>query len=458
MGKQVHIRLISSEFVLTYKILMINEEEEEEEDQIIDIFKLTEIDAEADPWTYLDRESFSESYEATLYELRLGTSNSQKSVRTMLEIHKENIQNISIPLFEDIHELAYECSISMDSPAPNDLVDLWHTFYSALFARTKHKKNAYYFLDILPFVLTYSIEYVYIHLPTPLGLVPPPRVVLAKRIVYLLTSVMPLDSYLDEKMTKYFGPVNDLRPIARRPDLFPKTILLPVEDMTGLVDLERRPHDLVQKWSMNSVSPISHKKRPISKYDQRIEFLYPRNGERTFHEDLKKFSQKKRKPGDISVDLTTKSLLMRARCRDVEENLRRAQMEAAVKRTGLMHKFQQDRIMIEVKRSAVTQGTTEEQEIFVRQLRRNQLRGIFLEDPVITLDLLKKRTGPTNVPPLEPGEQGRVSRIVDSVLNQCAAEQRRREEVEFHCTDDFRNSVIDVRRVFVKSELKVPTP
>lgn len=125
-------------------------------------------------------------------------------------------------------------------------------------------------------------------------------------------------------------------------------------------------------------------------------------------------------------------------------------MTAAVKRTGLVHRFQQDQEMIEMKREAVATATEKEQVEFMRQLARNHEKGNYMDDPLITLELLRKRPKSSFTLPITQGNKSHMEQIVDSVLNQCAVEQRRRDEVEIHCSHEFRNTVIDVRRLFDK--------
>jgi CRISPR/Cas system CSM-associated protein Csm5 (group 7 of RAMP superfamily) len=84
------------------------------------------------------------------------------------------------------------------------------------------------------------------------------------------------------------------------------------------------------------------------------------------------------------------------------------------------------------------------------QLHRNHEKGIFLEDPAVTMELLKDMTIQARQPPKTPRNPRDVTEIVDAVLNDCAAENRRRIEVEVHMTHEFRNCVIDVRRVFMQ--------
>jgi hypothetical protein len=129
-------------------------------------------------------------------------------------------------------------------------------------------------------------------------------------------------------------------------------------------------------------------------------------------------------------------------------------MEAAVRRTSLMHRFVQDTELIRLKRAAVSAASPVMQEKFMAQLRQNHIKGIFLEDPAVTLDLLKDVAIPPVPVSSAEGKHGRITRIVDSVLNDCAVEHRRRAELEVHMTPEFRNSVIDVKRVFAQPKEK----
>jgi hypothetical protein len=62
------------------------------------------------------------------------------------------------------------------------------------------------------------------------------------------------------EMAKYCGLEEEVIAFAKRPEAPP--VLLPVEKTTNLVVVERRPHDTVTKFSVNSRSPISQKTRP----------------------------------------------------------------------------------------------------------------------------------------------------------------------------------------------------
>jgi hypothetical protein len=46
-----------------------------------------------------------------------------------------------------------------------------------------------------------------------------------------------------------------------------------------------------------------------------------------------------------------------------------------------------------------------------------------------------------------------VEQIIDQVLNECLVGHRRKNEVEVHLTREFRNSVMDVRRVLHETPL-----
>lgn len=418
------------------------------------IFLLTEVTSESNPRDYMDETTIPQAYNSALYNIRLSSRIRDHIVcRRLLENHTETISALIDPLFTDVHGLFFNAAIRKDSPPTSQLRDLWNTCYGEIYVAVKNKKYVDSFLDALPYVLTYSIIMIYTSLPTPLGLAPPSRIDISRRIVFLFTSIQMLDSQLESEMTKYFGEEEELQAAARRPSSPP--VLIPVEDISDLVDLERRPRNRPLRFDMNSRSPISKVK---SKLRVDLKFMYPKHGEKTFREDLKPFTQKPKRPDDLTPDLDTKSLLMRARCRNAEYNLRQAQMTAAVKRTGLVHRFQQDQEMIEMKRDAVATAPEKDQVEFMRQLARNHEKGNYMDDPLITLELLRKRPKSSLIQPaVTQAKKGSIEQIVDSVLSQCAVEQRRRDEVEIHCSHEFRNTVIDVRRLFDKKPEKMST-
>lgn len=414
-------------------------EEEEEFDYQLSIFTLTSIQSKADPWEYISEKSIDDAYETTLYHIRLNKPNTIRIFR----IHKEIIMSVVSPMFNDIHSVFIEETVKENSPPSDDLIRMWQACYSDVYIRTPNKKALSLFYDVIPYFYSYAVSSIYFKLPTPLGICPPKRFKIARRILYIFSSITYLNSAIKSIMNELFEPEVKLKPIIKKEE---KSVLLPVEDITGLVDLERRPKNRSRRFDLTSISPISTKihRTPL----HTCKFYYPKNGDKTFKKELKPFTQKPKAPGDFTPDLDTKSLLMRARCRNVEYELQQVEMDAAVKRTKLMHFFQSDRETVETKRLAVVNATPEQKEIFIDQLRKNQERGAFVEDPKITLELLKNSSLVADVPPLSTGFHGKIEKIVDNVLSQCAVEQRRQEEVENHLTHEVRNMVIDVRRVF----------
>ena len=430
---------------------MSSEYEEDDSDARYarEIFKLTEITKLADPCDYMTEETIPEAYHDSIDNIRLSnTSRREQACRKILKAHDYAIIPLIEPLFIEIHSLLFDASMRHDSPPSLDISRLWNSCYGEIYVKVENKKNLDTALDILPYVLSHSILLIYYRLPTPLGIVPPTRVNIVRRIVFLFTSIEMLDTQLEAQMTRYFGKEETL-PAVQVPMANAQPVLIPVEDITGLVAIERRPRPKFRGFGLAGRSPMSGMQ---TKKHKEYKFAYPINGEQTFHQDLKHFSQKPKDPDDLTPDLETKSLLMRARCRSAEHNLKQAKVAAAMKRTALIHRFQQDREMIEMKKNAVLAASEKDKITFMAQMSHNQSKGIYLEDPVITLDLLRQHGKPVSIRPLSPGKRGKMEQIVDAVLNESAAEQRRRDEVEVHCSPEFRNTVIDVRRVFLKEK------
>jgi hypothetical protein len=408
---------------------------------------LTELVANPNPWEYMDEATVPSAYDAALYNLRLSsTIPSHRACRRILETHRAHIEPLAGPLFTDVHTLYFDARILPHGPASGELVASWNTCYAAIYAAARSRRHVDSFLDLIPFFLTYTVLSIYTALPTPLGICPPSRAEVSSRIAFLFTSFHYLESHLDSEMARYFGPDEVLLPF--RNAHAPTTVLLPLENIDDLVDLERRPRDASVQFKCESRSPLSQKRKP-RRPGAGVGLLYPRDGERTFREGLKPFSAKPKAIDDFSPDLDTRSLLMRARSNRVTYGLRRAKMKGAVERIGLMHRFQQDREMIELKRRAVTEAGPESQQKFIEQLARNQAKGLIVEDPAVTLDLLRDGfVESVVVPPLSTGKRGKIEAIVDIVLNDCAMEHRRKNEVEVHCSREMRNAILDVTRVF----------
>jgi hypothetical protein len=360
-----------------------------------DLFLLTEIAANPNPWDSLDGNTVPEAYDAGLSNLCLNTTMpDQLTCQRILTRDRSSLEALVGPLFDDIHRVLFEGAIRPDSPPSKVLVANWNGCYGEIYCGAKCRKNVDVFLGMIPYFLSYAVLSIYQRLPVPLGIAPPSRVAVSRRIVYLFTSLSYLDSYLVSEMSRWFKPERQLLSVSKRQKSPP--VLLPLESLSDLVDIERRPHNAKAKLSPDSRSPVSQAARPAP-CPGCLTLLYPRHGEQMFRDELRPFAQKKRAVGNFTPDLETKLLLTRARCRIVEYDLRRAKIDGAVERTSLMHRYQAEREMIEMKRAAVIEAEPQAQQKFMEQLRQNQIKGIFLEDPAITLDLLRGRTAKATV-------------------------------------------------------------
>jgi len=398
-----------------------------------EILRLSETSAPADPRDYFVTGTVARAYESALYSIRLGGRSVRASaVRRVLTRHRASISALVDPLFTDIHALFFRSEFPADSKPARPLAACWNACYADIYTGLRTKAHIDDVLDVLPYVLAYSVLEVYIGIPVPLGIVPPMRIDVARRTVFLVSSLMPLDSHIDAEMTRLFGAEEVLAPVARVPP--PPPVLLPLEDLSGLVDLERRPRPVVRPFDTEARSPISRRK---ARAHVEVAFLYPVNGERTFHEDLRTFSRG-------TGDRETKSLLLRARSRDVRAALNHMQMKAAVERTRTIHRFQQDRAMIETKRHAVISANDAAHKTFMRELADNYAKGISREDPRVTLDLLRQRERQTEGNP-QPRKKENVESIVDAVLRLCALEERHRDPVILSVPYHFAGTVLGAR-------------
>ena len=423
---------------------------DDEEKNDNNIFDLTAINIECDPWDYINDHSFTVAFDYSYLQLKLR----KQTILKIIKKHQEDIEKLMPFVFIDIHYIFIFKSGSIDDKPSDEIILEWQKCYSKMYSLSENKNALNAFLDMFPYYLAYSIYTVYKNLPTPLGITPPKRTKIAKRILFMFSSIVYLNSAVKAQFNKLFPPEIKLKPITLMPEYPP--VLLPVEDLTGLVDIERRPKNILKPFDLNSQSPISTRIPKQSLHPSQLS--YPKNGDRTFKKDLKSFVQKEKSVSDFTPDLDTKSLLMRARCKHVEHELQQVEMEAAVKRTKLMHFFNTDRELVEAKRLAVLNAEPEKQQKFIRQLRRNQIKGQFHEDPRITLQLLTAQPMiAADIPPLSTGVNGKIEKIVDSVLSQCAVEQRRQEEVEFHLSHEERNLILDVRRAFTADRQKSKT-
>jgi hypothetical protein len=401
----------------------------------------TEVFTAADPWEYMSSRTVPEAYDVGLYEIRLSTGRrSHQICRNVLENERPLIQPLVDNLFRDVHSVLYDFAVRKAGPTTPALIHQWNECYERIYGIINERDIFDIFLDILPFFLTHIVIKIYCGLPVPLGIGRPSRIDVARRVVFLFSSVQFLDSHLEMEMRRYFGEERILAPVPAPPPL--PAIILPLEDLKGLVDLERRPRNSVSGFNSNSRSPIAHSYH--FKFLHQMKFIYPPGGEIAFGLGLKRFSRPRRSAND-----DTKSLLMRARCHDIERVLKQTQMEAAVSRTNLVHRFAQDQQLIETKRQIVLNSPDKLKDKFMEELRESQSKGIRCEDPQITMELLRNRCD-VAVIPVSDKKKSKMDQIVDTVLRECVIEDRRRNEPEVHCTHEFRNKVLDVRHVFDK--------
>lgn len=93
------------------------------------IFDLTSINYATDPWDYFNEDTIPESYQATLYNLRV---NNQNVIR-LYKIHQDKIQTVVPLMYNDIHSIFIRQTMLEDSPPSDDMIQLWQTCYSHIY-------------------------------------------------------------------------------------------------------------------------------------------------------------------------------------------------------------------------------------------------------------------------------------------------------------------------------------
>lgn len=422
------------------------------------IFSLTEsyvMKPEEIVYEYLDNNSFKNAYNYSLEQMK----SNYKSKNSFSKIDEDafgifskfesKLQLLIKPLFDDMNSIAFKNS-PLQAPLNKKIQDSWHSCYVSIYSSQISHNLFDHFLSIIPYFYANSIFSIYLNLPIPLGLSTPSRTTIGLRFAYVFGGLIPIDLYVDQIMTRYFGidPEKIVNAEYLEESNEENGLLMQIEDVSQLVDFERRPKNKKIKWSSNSRSPISH--TPTESISHGLSFLYPPHGVSSFKKDLIHFDVK-RKNDSICDDQNIKSLLLRSRSENVKANLSRVQMDTNIKRTKVMQRFQKDSLMIRSKHKAVSRASKKVKNTFCKELREMQEKGIYMEDPAITLSLIK------TIPELQKSRKNQeiednVEEIVNSVLLHCADDEKKQNSNGYHLSYYDRKEVIDVNKVTTVQE------
>lgn len=146
------------------------------------------------------------------------------------------------------------------------------------------------FFGCIPYFYTQAIQHMYIKIShgNPSTTSKHFRLTVCSHVVVVFTSINLLESQLEEKLGSFFEKAPpteefDHENEQTKDDENSKTTLIPTEDISTLIEMQRRKRPKNYHWSMSGMSPLissSTKRRTLPyEYDSKILIQYPADGE-----------------------------------------------------------------------------------------------------------------------------------------------------------------------------------
>ena len=146
-----------------------------------------------------------------------------------------------------------------------------------------------------------------------------------------------------------------------------------------------------------------------------------------------------------------REIISQSRRNDVDLLLRKIENDTALKRTALLRRLEYDKHLIVDKYDTVMNSDKVDQDTFIKELRQNQQKGLYSEDPQITLELLKKAPFKEIEKEFESQELCYdANMVVESVLKQIDLKERQESISEEHLTPDDRYELFDPQKTIEK--------
>lgn len=146
------------------------------------------------------------------------------------------------------------------------------------------------FFDCIPYFYTQAIQHIYIKMShgNPSTTSKHFRLTVCSHVVSIFTSINRLESQLEEKLGSFFEKAPPTEEFDNEKEQKTdeenfKTSLIPEEDVSTLIEMQRRKRPKNYHWSMSGMSPLissSTNRRTLPyEYDSKILIQYPANGE-----------------------------------------------------------------------------------------------------------------------------------------------------------------------------------
>lgn len=441
----------------------LSDEESESLIRSENIFVLTSVPNSNSLDEYLTDERITSSWENMTYYLILGSSKRDANLKVMIDKYKDIIVPFVPILFKDVHNYLYAKEMFKKTMRE---CENWKIVYNKIYATTKSRYNFDYFMEVLPYLYSFSILRIYSSINSDITeririvekeksngqtsinnsngyyeeLLPiPTRSEVCSRVVYLFSSMTLLHSFLEDRMNLLFGADDIKRPVTVPPKEEHESLKYEVEDLKNLVTLERRPRSKVSQWNPLTKSPILISGRPD--LSRSINLIYPPS--RDEFANVPRFTDSSSYSGPYDPS-ETNSLLLRSRCSKVDAPLRSLQAEGTLKKISLMHQCELDIRVIKDKFRAVYKSSERDRDIFVHQLKTNQENGIYAADPEITMELVRDDKLARKTKDIRICADN-INQIVDDVLFSASERLKDKERKIIHLSDKARYSMFDPR-------------
>lgn len=278
----------SSEKKQTAIPLSIEEEEEDycfDEDCILDIH-LLDYDIKNPPEL-----NFQLDYviSTTMSMIQLKRGPKSRAALHLLETNSEFIHQLMPHLFWLVHQRKYHqnCKPKIEH-LTNIIGKMWfHFCFPFETDTTLDSRVRDIFFNAIPYFCTQAIQHIYILIThgNPSTTSKAFRMSVCGIVVNIFTTITPLQSQIEKKLANAFKrpPPAELPDNPRKKNDDGQDVLLPVEDLTTLIEVEHRKRPIDSEWNLASISTlfqISTKRRTVPlEHDFKISIQYPQDDE-----------------------------------------------------------------------------------------------------------------------------------------------------------------------------------
>ena len=236
----------------------------------------------------------------------------------------------------------------------------WKEFYCALFVDLKESARDKV-LDVIPYLFSYVLISKYESNGEFYD-----GLEIASKCCQLMQCVVPTDDVMNKNMIKYIG----ISLIRKAKETADGDILESIEDTSGLMEFERRPRLKSELFNPRGYSGLESSARAKSM----LEFSHPKGFDKEYFN---------------LDDAKSHSLLIRSLNKGIDRDMDQAKVDFALHKASVYNQFLKEKQFVSFKQKVVESASDKDKSKFMSQLRKNQLNGVYSDDPSITISLMK---------------------------------------------------------------------